>query len=159
MTQERIDRLAQQIRDQRARETERAKERQAERLRESGPWWKNPVGFDPYMTTNYSNVAGDNPGYLPKTPMRMGSLGFYIHCHACNTEFESKGLKFCPKCLTLPAEERHAMRPAFSGRMCQARDCENPIPRTARAGTLYCSPACRKRGSRSSNVTDNPGEP
>jgi hypothetical protein len=52
----------------------------------------------------------------------------------------------CPQCMALPAEERHAMKPAFSGRMCQASGCENPIPRTMRAGSKYCSDACRQRG-------------
>ena len=55
-------------------------------------------------------------------------------------------MAYCSKCVTLPAKERHAMKPAFSGRMCQATGCENPIPRTARADTKYCSKACRQRG-------------
>jgi hypothetical protein len=90
---------------------------------------------------------------MPKTPMRMGPVGFYVHCQGCNAEFESKGWAYCPTCMELPAEERHAMKPAFSGRMCQAPRCENAIPRAARKGAKYCSKACRQRASYS---TDKP---
>jgi hypothetical protein len=106
---------------------------------ERSPTERDPIGFDPYQTTKWRNVVGPAPGYLPKTQMRMGSAGFYIHCKACNAEFESKGWAYCPTCMELPAEERHAMKPAFVGRMCQAPGCENPIPHIARAGTMYCS--------------------
>lgn len=150
---DRTNRLAQQILDDRARQADRQQERQQERLQDKAPGWKHSIGFDPYQVTNWKTIAGPDPGSLPKTPMRMGSAGFYTHCKACNSEFESKGWAYCPKCMELPAEERHAMKPAVVGRMCQAPRCENPIPRTARAGSKYCSKACRQRASYS---TDKP---
>lgn len=132
----RVDRLAEQLLADRAKQTQRQQERQQERQRDSGPWWKASIGFDPYA------------------PMRMGSVGFYIHCKACNAEFESKGWACCPACMELPAEERHAMKPAFSGRMCQAPGCENSLPRTARTGSKYCSKPCRQRAFRATRNPD-----
>jgi hypothetical protein len=147
----RTERIAERLLADRAIRAERQQERQQERQRDQGPQWRHAIGFDPYLTTNWSA----NPGYLPKIPMRMGPVGFYIHCKACNAEFESKGWACCPTCMELPAEERRAMRPAFSGRMCQAPGCENQIPITARAGSMYCSGACRQRAARAKDVTDN----
>lgn len=145
----RADKLIQQILADRAK-------RQQERQRERTPAERDPIGFDPYQTTKWRVIAGPDPGYLPKTPMRQGSVGFYTHCKACNAEFESKGLAYCPSCMELSAEERFSMTPAVRGRMCQAPGCETPIPRTARAGTRYCSKPCRQRALR---ATDNPRRP
>jgi hypothetical protein len=149
----RVDKLAQQLLDDRAKQAEREQDRQRERQQDRGSGWRDSIGFDPYQVTNWKTIAGPDPGYMPKTPMRMGPVGFYVHCQGCNAEFESKGWAYCPTCMELPAEERHAMKPAFSGRMCQAPRCENPIPRTARKGAKYCSKACRQRASYS---TDKP---
>lgn len=133
----RVEKLARQLLDDRARRTPG----NDKRPRPPG------IDFDPYQCGAWVISAGSAPGYLPKTPMRQGSAGFYIHCRACNAEFESKGLAYCPTCQELPAEERNAMKPAFSGRMCQASGCERPVPRTARAGAKFCSKTCRNRGS------------
>ena len=123
----------------------------------SGPWWKKSIGSDPYQVTKWKVIAEPNPGYLPKTPMREGANG----SKACGSEFESKGLAYCPTCLKLPAEERNAIKPAFIGRMCQGPGCENPIPRKARADRQFCSAACQLRAARSrrkprENDGDNP---
>jgi hypothetical protein len=145
----RAERLAEWLLEDRAKHAERQQERQAER----SPAERDPIGFDPYQTTKWQNVAGPASGYMPTTPMRRGSAGFYIRCKACNAGFESKGWAYCPTCMELPAEERHAMKPAFVGRMCQAPGCEKTLPRTARADAKYCSKACRQRASYS---TDKP---
>ena len=83
-SESRVNKLTQQILDDRAREAERQRERQRERQQDSGPWWKKPMGFDPYQTTKWRAVAGGDPGTMPKIPMRQGVDGFYIHCRACN---------------------------------------------------------------------------
>ena len=158
----RIDRLTEQLLQDRARQAERyaerQQERQAERAAGSLPFNSNlerdPIGFDPHRVTSWRVLTGPEPGYLPKTPVRQGSVGFYIHCQGCNAWFESKGWAYCPTCMDLPAEERHGLKPSFVGRMCQAPGCENPIPHKARANARYCSPACQKRGAR--NVRDKP---
>ena len=62
--------------------------------------------FDPFTVTRWHVVAGGNPGYLPKTFMRMGPLGWFIACRACAREFESRGWAYCPDCMDLPAEAR-----------------------------------------------------
>jgi hypothetical protein len=156
----RVDRLTEQLLADRARQAERQAKLRQEGQEKRAPSERDPIGFDSYQDTNWTALVGPDLRYLrylPKTPMRPGAVGFYIHCKihckACNAEFESKGLAYCLACMELPAEERHAMKPAFSGRMCQAPGCENPIPRAARAGTRYCSKACRQRASYS---TPNP---
>jgi hypothetical protein len=108
----------------------------------------DPIGFDPYMVTKWRVVAGEDPGYLPTTPMRLGAVGFYVSCWACGVEFESKGLAYCGACMELPAEERRAMKPTVTGRMCEGPGCENRIPRLARRGVRFCSEACRGRAAR-----------
>jgi hypothetical protein len=100
-------------------------------------------------------VAGGDPGYLPTMRMRKGAVGFYIDCRACGAEFDSKGLAYCATCSALPAEERRAMRPA-KARRCEAPGCESFVTRTARAGAMYCSEACKQRAYRARCVTDNP---
>jgi hypothetical protein len=114
--------------------------------------------FDPFAVTWGRPVAGPDPGYLPKVSMRQGSEGFFIHCRACGHEFESKGWAYCGDCMQLPPEERRAMQPSVRGRICQAPQCENPVPRRSRAGARFCSSACRQRAYRDEQrlcVTDN----
>jgi hypothetical protein len=62
--------------------------------------------FDPFTFTRWRIVAGGDPGYLPKTSMRMGPAGWFITCHACAREFESRGWAYCPDCMHLSAEAR-----------------------------------------------------
>jgi hypothetical protein len=69
--------------------------------------------FDPFPVTRWRVVAGGNPGYLAKAPMRRGPVGWFIVCRACAVEFESKGWAYCPSCMDLPAEARR--REAASG--------------------------------------------
>jgi hypothetical protein len=148
--QSRSERLARQILDDRARRAEQASRPQERRER--------PLGsdFDPFAITKWRTIAASETGtgYLPKTPMRMGKVGFHVACRGCGMEFESKGLAYCPSCLELPAEERHAMKPAVIGRMCQAPGCENFIPRKTRADVVYCSKSCRERAYRARVRTD-----
>ena len=66
--------------------------------------------FDPFPVTRWRVVAGGNPGYLAKTPMRRGPVGWFILCRACAVEFESKGWAYCPTCMDLPAEARRRER-------------------------------------------------
>jgi hypothetical protein len=68
--------------------------------------------FDPFPVTCWRVIApnGGNPGYLPKTPMRRGPVGWFILCQACAVEFESKGWAYCPTCMDLPAEARRRER-------------------------------------------------
>ena len=154
---ERTDKIARQILDDRAKQADRQQERLQERQHDRASGWAHSIGLDPYQVTNWKTIAGPDPGYLPKTPMRQGAVGFYINCKGCNATFESKGWAYCPKCMELPAEERHALKPAVVGRMCQAPRCENPIPRNARADAKYCSGACQSRAARAAkNDGDNP---
>jgi len=53
-------------------------------------------------------VAGGDPGYLPSTPMRSRPIGWFIVCEGCAVEFESKGWKYCPSCMAIPADARRA---------------------------------------------------
>jgi hypothetical protein len=77
--------------------------------------------------------------------MREGANGFYLACRACGQQFESKGTAYCASCLELRADERRAMKPITTGRLCQAPGCEKFLPRRARAGAKYCSKACGER--------------
>jgi hypothetical protein len=117
--------------------------------------------FDPFAFTRWRVIADVTepmrpggivgPGYLVKTPMRRGSVGWFIHCHNCGDEFESKGWKYCHKCMELSAEVRRkdawkrAQDCAPSERLCEAIGCNNSIPRRARADTRYCSNTCARR--------------
>ena len=69
-------------------------------------------GFDPFASTRWRVIAvGEKgPGYLPRTAMRMGLVGWFVACWHCKAEFESRGLGYCPKCLELAAETRRANR-------------------------------------------------
>jgi hypothetical protein len=99
--------------------------------------------FDPFAITRWRVIAGGNPGYLVKTPMRRGPVGWFIACGHCGAEFESKGWKYCPGCMELPAEERRD-KPAPSERHCQAPGCNAAIPRRRRADAKYCTDKCTK---------------
>jgi len=77
--------------------------------------------FDPFASTQWRIIAGKDaglrvkgPGYLVKTPMRTGPVGWFIDCQCCRVEFESLGLAFCPTCMELPAEQRRANKKAFN---------------------------------------------
>jgi hypothetical protein len=108
-------------------------------------------GFDPFAVTRWRVVAGGDPGYLPKTRMRMGPTGWFIACCHCGVEFESRGWAYCPTCMKLPPEERRrdawlkARDCAPSDRPCQGPDCGELIPRRARADARYCSQRCAKK--------------
>jgi hypothetical protein len=97
--------------------------------------------FDPFSVQRWRVVAGGNPGYLPKTPMRKGPIGWFIACGCCAREFESKGWRYCSACIELPAEERRA-RPVVSDRHCQ--NCGSGIPKRRRTDAKYCSNRCAK---------------
>jgi len=111
---------------------------------------RQTADFDPFDVTLRLPVAGPDPGYLPKTPMRMGKVGWHVACKTCGQEFESKGRAYCPTCMEIPAEERRAVKPVAQGRLCQGPGCENFISRTARANQRFCSRACAKRALYSS---------
>ena len=144
----RTERLTKQILADRAVHLKREEERTNKRDRLPG------ADFDPFDEIKWKTVAGPDPGYLPSTPVRMGKVGFHVACKACGQQFESKGLVYCLACMEIPAEERRAMKPAVTGRLCQAPGCENFIPRRARADVMYCSSACRVRAHRErKNVT------
>jgi hypothetical protein len=101
------------------------------------------IEFDPFRITRWRVIAGGDPGYLVKTPMRRGPVGWFIACGHCGAEFESKGWKYCPSCMELPAEERRD-KPAPSERRCQAPGCNAAIPRRRRVGAKYCTDRCAK---------------
>jgi hypothetical protein len=134
--------LAEQIlRDQDAqRERERARGEEQRRNRSTHE------GLDPFNTVWGHGGVGPHPGYLPRTPMRMGKVGFCINCRGCGRKFESKGMAYCEPCMLLPAEERRAMKPI--GRPCEAPGCPNIVAPTVRADTRYCSQACRQKALR-----------
>jgi hypothetical protein len=111
--------------------------------------------FDPFTVTRWRVVAGGHPGYLVKTPMRRGPVGWFIACRGCAREFESRGWAYCPDCMALPAEERRD-QPKPSGRNCERPGCDQRLSRHARADALYCSSACRKAASRDKTA---PGPP
>jgi hypothetical protein len=135
-----VSKFAQKLLDDEARALERDRARRAEHKRAPQP------ELDPFQVTRWVKIAGSDPGYLPRIPMRMGKEGFWIACKACGGKFESKGLAYCESCMKLPAVERYAMQP--NGRECQAPGCQNVIAPTARADAVYCSDACRKRARR-----------
>jgi hypothetical protein len=133
------------------RDRERAKQREMERPRST----RERSDFDPFSVNSWVVPAGSSPGYLPSTPMRKGPVGFYVSCKSCGSEFESKGLAYCPACMELPAEERRIAKPAFIGRLCQGPGCENFVSRGARADAIYCSKCCRDRAHRARRAADN----
>src|SRR5262245_55559883 len=105
--------------------------------------------FDPFAIARWRVIAGGDPGYLVKTPMRRGPIGWFIPCRACAMEFESKGWAYCPACMALPAEEgRDHELVQRVGRPCARPDCDERLSKHARADAVYCSAACRKAASR-----------
>src|SRR5262249_53285659 len=87
------------------------------------------------------------PGYMVQTPMHRGPVEWFISCHCCGGEFESKGWAYCPACMELHAEERRD-RPKRAGRQCQGPGGSERLSIHARADARYCSPACRKAAER-----------
>jgi hypothetical protein len=102
--------------------------------------------FDPFEFTRWRIVRDKGeppfgPGYLPRTSMRPGSVGWFIECRSCGDEFESKGWAFCPTCMEMPADERRACRKALERSEtvgatghASARSAE-PAPLPQRVGT------------------------
>ena len=86
--------LAEQLLRDRA---ERAARKAAAPTRSKAP----ESDFDPFAITRWHVVAGGHPGWLVKTPMRRGPVGWFIACGHCGAEFESKGWKYCPTCMEL----------------------------------------------------------
>jgi hypothetical protein len=131
--------LAQRLLQDRQDQAERERRRRAASPRDRG------ADLDPFNTI-WKLPTGVDVGYLPKTPMRMGTIGFWIACRACGKKFESKGMAYCEPCLALPAEERRQMKP--QGRPCAAPGCTSVIAAIARLDAKYCSEACRQRAFR-----------
>ena len=71
--------------------------------------------FDSFAITHWRVVAGGDPGYLVKTPMRRGAVGWFVDCQHCGGEFESLGLAYCTQCLEKPAEQRRHFRKPLNG--------------------------------------------
>jgi hypothetical protein len=116
-------------------------ERAARKLARTAPS-RPSSDFDPFRVTRWRIVTGPNPGHMP-TRARQGPTGWFIACERCGAEFESKGWRYCPSCMALPAEERRRdATPAPSERQCER--CGGPIPRRARSDAFYCSRACRR---------------
>ena len=141
--QNRVEKLAERLLAERAEMAVR------ERERRKSP----PIGsdFDPFEFGRGRVVAGGDPGYMPGA-MRKGATGFHVACQCCGSQFESRGWAYCGTCLEMPAEERRAVKPVASGRLCEAPGCEKFVPRRARANVRYCSRACQVRAYRAKNV-------
>jgi len=138
LLQDRAERLARKVTNRTGRPAERAE-------------------FDPFKVTRPRVVAGGNPGYLVKTPMRRGPVGWFISCGHCGVEFESKGWRYCPQCMELPAEERREPLPSPTGPMCQCPGCSRRIPkwrggRRVSKATRFCSAKCANRARRLSDI-------
>jgi hypothetical protein len=99
--------------------------------------------FHPFAITRWRIIAGGDPGYLVKTPMRQGPVGWFIACQCCAREFESKGWAYCPTCMELPAEERRANR--------KPQDCRD----CAEARLVPAAPAQNSRASPRETGTEN----
>jgi len=111
--------------------------------------------FDPFEVARWRVIAGDDPGYLPKTTMRRGKEGRWIKCRACQCEFECKGWAYCRDCLALPVDERRA--PSKAGRSCDGPGCTRRIPRwrngrEVRQDVRFCTDKCRKAAARLSDI-------
>jgi len=92
--------------------------------------------FDPFKVTKWRVIAGDNPGYLVATPMRMGKAGFHITCPGCQREFESTGSRYCSRECE-QASRKHQENAATMAevgmqatakRPCQRPGCTDTIP-------------------------------
>lgn len=131
-------------------EREEIRAREAQRRSEAALNREFPVEREPtkhWAAVSWIPFAGPDPAFLPR-PMDVGTRGFWINCAACAKRFESAGLKYCEVCMALPAEERHAMKPPATGRLCEGPGCENFIPRTEHASKRFCSAACQARAAR-----------
>jgi hypothetical protein len=112
------------------------------------------VEFDPFAIARWRVVAGGDPGYLVKTPMRRGPVGWFITCPACKREFESRGLRCCStECA------RAYATPSVVGPVCLG--CGKPIltarhGRRSRSDRLYHDDKCRKRHERYHPSADPP---
>jgi hypothetical protein len=103
--------------------------------------------FDPFAITKWKVIAGGNPGYLPTTPMRMGATGFWIPCARCGAEFESKGLKHCEKCRTMPAGKQAATTLGVqTNARSRCRRCRVALPNPVESQwSAFCSRDCYTR--------------
>jgi hypothetical protein len=103
-----------------------------------------PVGrieFDPFKPAHYRVIAGGDPGYLPKAPMRRTADGWLVTCSDCGERYRSQGLK------------HHSCnpKPKRMGRPCAVPGCEGRLSRYARADALRCD-ACRKAGRKAGKL-------
>ena len=118
--------------------------------------------FDPFKVARWRVVADKGeppygPGYLVKTPMRRGPVGWFIACGHCGAEFESRGWRYCPECMALLAEERREPLPSPTGAVCQCPGCARRIPkwrggRRVSKATRFCSAKCANRARRLSDT-------
>jgi hypothetical protein len=92
---------------------------------------------NPFKVAKWRVLAGSDPGYLQSTPMRRGSVGFYITCPGCQREFESKGLRCCSTDCERAAREHQENvalmievgMEARIKRICAKPGCHAPIPK------------------------------
>ena len=110
------------------------------------------VAYASTVVETPTDVAGDALGYLPKTSMRKGSVGWFVPCPCCGREFESRGLAFCESCMALPAEER---RKPLAGKPCQVTGCMAKISPRRRSDAKYCEH--HSAGRNGSRVARQPG--
>jgi hypothetical protein len=116
--------LAEQLlRDRERRTAAKAPEKAKPRTKVFEPLKECPAG--PWHVT-----AGGDPGYMPRTPMRMGPVGWFIQCVGCGTEFESIGLAHCGK------SECRAAAPR------RKSTTEGYAPPPPRAGARLCECGC-----------------
>jgi hypothetical protein len=101
--------------------------------------------FDPFGFTRWRVVAGADPAYVVKTPMRRAPVGWFIDCQHCGGEFESLGLPYCTRCLEKPAEERRATRkPAERSTVAGATEHRGPVANHQRSSHRKATPKSLK---------------
>jgi hypothetical protein len=98
--------------------------------------------FDPFGPARWRVIAGDDPGYLPKTEMRRTEGGWSVKCPDCDERFKSTGTK----------HRSCNPRPKRMGQQCEGPGCERCLSRYARANTRFCSDRCRKAAKRALSV-------